>query len=86
MLGSPAQERHGHAGVSPVKVHKDDEGAGASDIWREAERPGSTQPGEEEVQGDPISVYKYLMEEVKKTQPDSSQWCPVKEQEATDTN
>lgn len=27
-----------------------------------------------------LSVCKYLMEEVKKTQPDSSLWCSVEEQ------
>lgn len=32
--------------------------------------------GEQKAQGDPILVYKYLMEEVKKTEPDSSQWYP----------
>ena len=82
MLGSPVQKRHGHAGVSQVKDHKGDEGTGAS----EAEGAGSTQPGEEKAQWDPINVCNHLMEEVKKTQPDSSQWCPVKEQDAMGTN
>lgn len=31
------------------------------------------------------SVYEYLMKEVKTTKPESSQWCPVKVQEAMGT-
>lgn len=65
--------------MSLVKGHGDNEGAGASHWWREAERAGITQPGEEEP-WNPVRVCKYLMEEVKKTQPDSSLWCPVEEQ------
>jgi len=51
-----------------------------------AVRAGTVQSGEEKVQGAYVSVYKYLMWEVKKTEPDSSQWCPVKEKEPMDTN
>lgn len=51
-------------------------------IYEKRLRAGTTQPAEEEAQGDPISVYKHLMGKVKKTQPDCSQWCLVKEQEA----
>ncbi|KAK4814916.1 hypothetical protein QYF61_003240 [Mycteria americana] len=39
--------------MSRAKGHKDDEGTGASDIWGEAERAGTTEPAEEEGQGDP---------------------------------
>lgn len=52
-----------------------------------APREGSLsfQPGEEKPQRDLTSVYKYLMGENKKTDPDSSQGCPMPG-EATSTN
>lgn len=53
---------------SSHKGHKDDEGTGASDVGGEAQRAGTTQPGEEEAQGYAISVYKYLMEEARHNQ------------------
>jgi len=48
MLGSPVQERHGHAGVSSAKDQEDDEGTGSS-----------VQPGEYKAQRDLIHVGKY---------------------------
>lgn len=55
-------------------------------MWRETERTGIVHPGEEKAQGDIICVYKCLTEEYKEDEPGASQWCPVKEQEAMDTN
>lgn len=48
----------------------------------EAGRAGTGQFGQEKAQGDPINVHKYLIEGVKKREPDSSPWFPVKGQEA----
>ena len=45
----------------------------------EAERAGT---GEEEAQGDLINIHKYPM----RTEPGSSQWCPVPGQETVGTN
>lgn len=44
--------------------------------YKERQSAVSALSGEQKAQGDPILVYKYLMEEVKKTEPDSSQWYP----------
>jgi len=44
----------------------------------------SFQPAEEKAQGD--LTYVYLMGGIKKTDPDSSQGCPVPGEEAVSTN
>lgn len=67
----PLQERHGHSGVSPAKVHKDDGRNGASDTWGEAEAAGIVQPGEEKAQGNATYVHKYMAGGAVKMETDS---------------
>jgi len=50
------------------------------------ERAGTVQPAEEQALGDLSSVHRYLKEGEMKTEPDSSQWCPVRGQEAMGTH
>jgi len=50
VLGSPVQQRHGHAGVSPVNGHGDDLTVGAS-VIDERQRAGAAQPAEKKCQG-----------------------------------
>lgn len=38
---APQYERHRAIGESPVKVHEDDEGTGASFLWEKSERTGT---------------------------------------------
>jgi len=51
--GSPVQQRHRQAGVSPAEGDRNDQGIGASEAGEEAERAGIMQLGEERVQEGP---------------------------------
>lgn len=44
-----------------AKDHKDECAVRASDVWGEAERAGTTQPGEQKARQDPISVWEHLL-------------------------
>lgn len=55
-VGSPAHNRHGHTGASPLKGCESDEGIGTSVKRREAERAQTIQQETEKDQGDLIRV------------------------------
>ena len=85
VLGSPVRERHEHAKVSP-----------SEGTWRWLRACGIWHTGRtweswdclarrRENSGGFTDVYKYLTGKVKKTEPCSSQQCPVTGQEAMDT-
>lgn len=48
-LGPPPWEGYGPVGLSPEESHQDIQKAGAPLLWREVERVGLLQPGEEKV-------------------------------------
>ena len=82
VLGSPVWERHGHTGVSLAKGHADDERTRASLLWGKDERSGTVQPEEEQAQAELTDTWS---EGAKRTEPGSSQWCPVPGPEAVGT-
>lgn len=59
---SPGSSVHGHTGDRPTRDHKDDEGTGTPLLQGEADRVGAAQYGEEEAQGNLITIYEYLEE------------------------
>lgn len=62
------------SGTNPGKSHKDDEGIGACEQYREAERDGIVQPGEITAHRHLMHVYKYLVGvEVKNVDTESSE-------------
>lgn len=60
-------KKHGHTGVSPAKVLKDDYGVGTSDTWEEAKTTGTVQAEEEKAQGGILSTCINTEERVQRT-------------------
>lgn len=75
---------HEHTRATAAKSHKGDEGLGVCELYGEAERTWIVQHGEEKAQRDLIHVY--LMGGIKMMESDSSEWCPMTDQEAIGTN
>lgn len=46
--------------MSPEEGRKDDLGAGTPIVWRQADRAGFVQPGEEKVEGAPTAILSFL--------------------------
>lgn len=70
-----------------MNSHKGEEGIGAYELCREAERDSIIQPGEITDHGPLMHVYKYLVGlEVKNVNTDSSESCLMTGQEATSRN
>lgn len=77
-------KEHEHTRATAAKSHKGDEGLGVCELYGEAERTWIVQHGEEKAQRDLIHVY--LMGGIKMMESDSSEWCPMTDQEAIGTN
>ena len=57
----PVQEKQRAVGEGPEEYHKDDQGAGAPPLRRQAEGAGLIQPGEaRRLRGDLIAAFQYL--------------------------
>ncbi|TRZ26123.1 hypothetical protein HGM15179_000973 [Zosterops borbonicus] len=60
VLGSPAWEGHGPAGVSPEEDHNNDQRAGAPLLCRQTDRAGAAQSGQAKALGRPYHSFQFL--------------------------